>query len=166
MLKKIMNVKWILIFFVLIAILFILTRFNFQTIPTEHEKSSIVSPTDGYVVYNVPYGSMVHKGQLVAEIDPTVLKCQVQQDLMNVKFEHEEYKRYRFLSEKNDSAKEIFEKVEKAYGDSIAKLHIDQAALSHDYQYAPFNGKVTEIGTSTGSGINNGGLIVGITRVG
>ena len=124
----------------------------------------IESPTDGYVIYNVPFASTVHKGQLVAEIDPTVCINQVKQDLINLKYEKEQYKRYKFLSRVNATTKELFDSVKEDYGDAIAKLRADQAALRHDYQYAPFNGKVTLIVTSAGSGVSDGGSILEITK--
>ncbi len=155
------------IFILLIIICSILIKNSFTTVSLQKQqvKSLIESPMKSYVVYNVSYGSRVHKGQLVAVVDPTVCRKHVKQDLINLKYEKEQYKRYKFLSRVNASAIELFEKVEKAYGDSVTKLHIDQAVLRHCYQYAPFNGKVTEIVTSSGSGVKNGGVILGIVKI-
>ncbi|MCP4180967.1 MAG: hypothetical protein GY756_24655 [bacterium] len=155
-----------LIFVILIGIFVILIKMNFQNTSNKTVKSLIESPTDGYVVYNVSYESTVYKGQLVAEIDPTVYINQVKQDLVDVSFEKKEYKRYKFLSHVNAAAREIFDTTEKDYGDAITKLHSDQAALRHCYQYAPFTGKVTNIVTSAGSGVSDGGSILEITKIG
>jgi hypothetical protein len=56
--------------------------------------------------------------------------------------------------------------IKKAYEDSIAILHEDRAALRHDYQYAPFNGKVTMIFTPTVSEVSDGGSLLQITKTG
>ncbi|MCP4180412.1 MAG: hypothetical protein GY756_21840 [bacterium] len=157
----------IAILIVLIAISFIIVKSNFKITPAQKQvTSSIESPTKDYVVYNAPYGSIVHKGELVAEVDPTGCKYQVMQDLVNVKFEKEQYKRFKFLSKVNASAKEMFDSTEIAFGDSIEKLHEDQASLRHCYLYAPFNGKVTMIVSAAGSGVSDGGPILQITKTG
>jgi multidrug resistance efflux pump len=165
--NRLIKILVILVFIVLILIIFILIKSNFQVnSQTKQVKSLIESPTDGYVIYNVPYGKIVSKGELVAEIDPTVCQNEVKDDLADMKYLRIEYKRYRFLARVNAEAKEKFDIAEEAYADGLAKLHEDQASLKHCYQYAPFKGKITDITTSTGSGVSDGGTILEITKIG
>lgn len=126
--------------------------------------ANMQSMIEGQIVYEVPLGTYVKKGQLVEEVDPTAFHAQVEADQANVDYCKRIYNDAQKMYETKSIATETYYSDKNDLIAAMEKYRIDKSKEDHCKIFAPFNGTVTKITTYPGSGIGDGSLIMQIIK--
>ncbi|MCP4180551.1 MAG: hypothetical protein GY756_22540 [bacterium] len=121
------------------------------------------SSLEGQMIYEVPLGAHVKKGQLVEQINPTEYKNQLKIDAAKYKDAKDYYDSIKPLVHTTVSMGDYIHD-KWVYKEALSQYKKDEETIKHTKIYAPFDGVVTKINVYPGSGIGDGNDIMTITK--
>jgi multidrug resistance efflux pump len=146
------------------ASLFAAAPINSVQINSKPIVAQMNSMIEGQIVYEVPLGSHVKKGQVVEEVDPREYQANILKDLSAITYFSELFKSDSRLIKTHSIAYCDYLLSQYNYRAALSSYQQDKAILDHCKIYSPFNGYVSKITTYPGSGIGDGSLIMNITK--
>jgi len=110
-------------------------------------------------------GQLVKKGELLAEINDSGLKEQLDQMLIQANFTKDKFDRVKRLWEKNIGSEMQFLKAKSDFEKSKKMVEQIRDQLSKTKIYAPFNGEIDEIISNLGSNLVPGSQILRVVNL-
>ncbi|MCP4180397.1 MAG: hypothetical protein GY756_21765 [bacterium] len=150
-----------LITLMLIFFTFILTGIAYAAEPVT---ATIQSAIEGNIIYEVPLGVHVKKGQLVEQVDPSEYQYQLEKDIAGYKDKKDYFDSLKTLY-KNSVSRLDYINDKYLYIEAFYQCNIDKARLGHTKTYAPFDGIITKVYVPRGSGVGDGNDIMVITKI-
>jgi multidrug resistance efflux pump len=146
-----------------LILVFITFALSTISLVAEPVTAAMQSSIEGQMIYEVPLGAHVKKGQLLEAIDPT----EYQEQLLIDTAIYEDQKGL-FDSDKKLLRKTvpyaIYSHDKYLYLEALHQYIKDKEVLKHTKIYAPFDGIVSKIYVYPGSGIGDGSDIMRITK--
>ncbi|MCP4178591.1 MAG: hypothetical protein GY756_12570 [bacterium] len=127
-------------------------------------KANMESMIEGQMIYEVPLNSHVKKGQLVEEVDPSIYKDAVKNDIADINYNKVLYNADSKLYKTHSVSLETLLAAKKNYQLALDAFNKDSTTVKHCKVYAPFAGTATDITVYPGSGLGDGSLIMTIVK--